>query len=78
MVGEWQTVMDQVNWLYQRTDIIHDDIEVAQIITDEVPMYELKYNVRGQEYKCKGALRRFGAFITDCGRANIMRGALAI
>lgn len=37
-----------------------------------MPIYELKYTIRGKEYGEKGATRRFGSFITGSARACLM------
>ena len=56
-----------------RDDVIHDSIHVKRILTDEVPLFEVKYDTIDQELNHKGATLRISAFIMEMARTHLMR-----
>lgn len=43
--GTWETIVNQWSLLKMRTDVNQESIKITQLLTDGVPLYEMKYLV---------------------------------
>ena len=49
------------------------EIDVKRVLSNDVPLYELKYTQEDDEYNHKGATVRISAFIMEMARSYLMR-----
>lgn len=73
--GGWHYIKDWYDSLVMRGII---DIEINRVLTDMVPIYELKYSQQNDHLNHKGATKRFSQFIMEVARASLMRIKYAI
>lgn len=69
--GGWSYVRDQYQQLLMRKDV--HDVEINQIMSDRVPIYEMKYQLKDADMNHKGATMRISAFIMEMARSYLMR-----
>lgn len=71
--GTWWPVRDLMSQLVLRKDIVQESIDLKRIMSDNVPLYELKYRTVDDDLNHKGATLRISSFIMEMARTYLMR-----